>query len=192
MVNRPNVHGLIRWIWLMGILGLFAVSTGCATHRTAFTQGIRTQYDLGAGDLKNLQYYVSSDITLQREFRKEEGEISATHKLVSKESGLLEQVIIRAGTPGIATQIDDTVLAVSFEPGLSLMFGTPATDWDADRKYKLMAKRWNPTYGEIEYGGKIFQAVEGSRAAYLEVAVESLDAVKKERKVLPGMTLPSK
>jgi len=49
---------------------------GCAPQRIAFTQGIRTHYGLGSEDLKNLQYYVSSDITLQRDFRREEGEIS--------------------------------------------------------------------------------------------------------------------
>jgi hypothetical protein len=34
--------------------------------------------------------------------------------------------------------------------------------------------------------------VEGSGQAYLEVGVESLDAVEKKKKVLPGMTLPGK
>jgi len=63
-------------------------------------QGIRTQYDLGSEDLKKLQYYVSSDITLQRDFRREEREISTSHKLVTERGGLVEEVLIRAGTPG--------------------------------------------------------------------------------------------
>jgi hypothetical protein len=62
---------------------------------------------------------------------------------------------------------------------------------DPERKYKLLAERWTDTYGVTDYGGKTFYAVEGSHAAYLEVDVESLDAVKKQRKVLPGMALPS-
>jgi hypothetical protein len=192
MANRPIPSGSTRVRCAVAAVAFFVGLTGCATHKVAFTQGIRTQYDLGSEDLKNLQYYASSDITLQREFRSEEGEVSKAHKLVAKESGLVDQVIIRAGTPGIATQVEETFLAVSFEPGVSLMFGSPPTDWDPERKYKLVAKRWTATYGEIDYGGKTFQAVEGSRAAYLEVPVESLDAVKKQKKVLPGMTLPSK
>jgi len=165
---------------------------GCATQHVAFTRGIRTQYELDSEDLKNLQYYVSGDITLQREFLREEGQISKTHKLVTKEWGLVEQVIVRARTPGVATDVGGTYLAVSFEPGVSLVFGSPPTDRDPERKYKLLADRWTDTYGEIVYGGKIFYAVEGSRAAYLVVAVESLDAVNQRKKVLPGMTLPSK
>jgi hypothetical protein len=192
MANRPTAFGPTLLPFAAALVVVSVALAGCATNRVAFTQGIRTQYDLGNEDLKNLQYYVSSDITLQREFRSEEGEVSQTHKLVAKESGLVDQVIIRAGTPGIATQVEDTFLAVSFEPGVSLMFGSPPTDWDPERRYKLLAKRWTPTFGEIDYGGKTFQAVEGSRAAYLEVPVEALDAVKRQKKVLPGMTLPSK
>ena len=167
-------------------------ATGCAPQRVAFTQGIRSHYDLGSEELKNLQYYVSSDITLRRDFRREEGEISKSHKLVTKEGGLMEEVVIPAGTPGIATEVGETSLGVSFEPGSSLMFGSPPTDRDPERKYKLSAKRWTDYYGEIVYDGKTFHAVEGSGQAYLEVGMESLDAVEKKKKVLPGMTLPGK
>ena len=172
------------------LMALALSAAGCAPQRVAFTQGIRTQYDLESEELKNLQFYVSDDITLQRDFRREEGEISKSHKLVTKEGGLLEEVVIPAGTPGIATEVGDSSLAVSFEPGSSLIFGSPPTDRDPDRKYRLSAKRWTDYYGEIVYDGKTFYAVGGSGRAYLEVGVESLDAVEKKKKVLPGMTLP--
>jgi hypothetical protein len=165
---------------------------GCASQRVAFTQHLRTQYDLTGDGLKKLQYYVSSDVTLQREFRSEEGEVSGSHKLVRKEGGLVEQVIVRAGTPGIATEVGETSLAVSFEPGSSLFFGSPPADRDPDRKYKLSAKRWEEHYGELEYAGKTFYAVDGSGQAFLEVVLESLNAVEQRKKVLPGMTLPGK
>jgi hypothetical protein len=174
------------------LLAVTFSAAGCASQRVAFTHGIRTQHDLESGELKNLQYYVSSDITLERDFRREEREISKSHKLVTKEGGLVEQVVIRAGTPGIAKEVGDTSLAVSFEPGASLSFSSPPTDRDPERKYKLSARRWTDYYGEIVYDGKTFYAVEGSGQAHLEVGVESLDAVQKKKKVLPGMTLPGK
>jgi hypothetical protein len=166
--------------------------SGCASQRVAFTQHLRTQYDLTGGELKKLQYYISSDITLQRGFRSEEGEVSGGHTLVRKEGGLVEQVIVRAGTPGIATEVGETSLAVSFEPGTSLFFGSPPSDRDPDRKYKLSAKRWEEQYGELVYGGKTYYAVEGSGQAFLEVVLESLEAVEERKKVLPGITLPGK
>ena len=190
MGSRPLAIDALKSCALLVLVAGSLSLAGCAPQRVAFTQGIRTQYDLGSEDLKNLQYHVSSDITLQRDFRREEGEISKSHKLVTKEGGVVEEVLIRAGTPGIATEVGETSIAVSFEPGSSLMFGSPPTDRDPERKYKLSAKRWTDYYGETLYDGKTFYAVEGSGQAYLEVGMESLDAVEKKKKVLPGMTLP--
>ncbi len=192
MARRPIPFPSTGTIFTALLLGVCLAMAGCAAQQVAFTRGIRAQYDLGSEDLKNLQYYVSADITLQREFVREEGEISRSHKLVTKEWGVVEQVIVPARTPGVATDLGDTYLAVSFEPGMSLVFGSPAADRDPERKYKLLANRWTDAYGEIMYGGKVFYAVDGSRAAYLMVGVESLDAVKKRKTVLPGMVLPSK
>ncbi len=192
MGSRPPAIDALKTCALLVLVAGSLSFAGCAPQRVAFTQGIRTHYDLGSEELKNLQYYVSGDITLQRDFRREEGEISKSHKLLTKEGGLVEQVVIHTGTPGIATEVGETFLAVSFEPGGALMFGSPRTDRDPERKYKLSAKRWAEDSGEIIYDGKTFHAVEGSGRAYLEVGVESLDAVEKKKKVLPGMTLPGK
>lgn len=167
-------------------------ASGCASNRVAFTQPLRVQYDLSAEELKNLQYYLAGDVTLQRGFRSEEGEVSKGHALVRKEGGVVEQVIIRSGTPGIATDIGETSLTVSFEAGASLVFGSPPSDQDPQRKYRLTAERWGDRYGELVYGGRTFYAVDESGEAFLEVVLESLDAVEKKRKVLPGMTLPAK
>ncbi len=175
---------------LLLIIPLLGVS-GCATGRIPFTQHLRDRYGLEEGDLKNLQYYVSGDITLQRGFRREEGEISGSHRLVQKEEGVVEEVFIAAGTPGIATEVGPTSLAVSFEPGRSLNFGSPTDDRDPERKYTLSARRWADYYGELTYDGKTYHAVQGSGHVWLEVRAESLDAVKKKKKVLPGMTLPA-
>jgi hypothetical protein len=173
------------------LVALFALSA-CASGRVPFTQNLRDQYGLEGDELKKLQYFVSGDVTLQREFRREEGEVSKSHKLVIKEGGLVEEVFIAAGTPGIATEVSPTSLAVSFEPGGSLVFASPSSDGDRERKYKLSAKRWTDYYGELVYDNRIWYAVKGSGQAYLEVGAESLDAVEKRKKVLPGRTLPTK
>ncbi len=177
-------------IFAAAILAAFFLLAGCTTYRVAFTREIREQYLLESEDLKKLQYYLSDDITLQREFVRGDAEVSKGHKLVTKETGLVEEVIVRARTPGVATEVGDTYIAISFEPGKSLYFGSPPADRDPERKYKLLANRWTDAYGEVPYDGRTFYAVGRSRAAYLEVLVDSLDAVKKSSKVLPGMTLP--
>lgn len=176
---------------LIALVSLAALS-GCATGRVPFTQSLREQYRLEGENLKRLQYYVVGDITLQRDFRREEGEVSGSHKLVVKEGGLVEEVFIKSGTPGVATEVGATSVGVSFEPGGSIVFGSPPSDRDRERVYKFSASEWNHGYGKLVYGGKTYYALEGSGLAYIEVGMESLDAVEKKTKVLPGMTLPEK
>lgn len=191
MRKSPSVGRLAKVLIITSLIIPLIGISGCATGRIAFTQHLRDRYGLEEGDLKTLQYYVSGDITLQRGFRREEGEISGTHRLVQKEEGVVEEVFIPAGTPGIATEVGPTSLAVSFEPGRSLTFGSPPDDRDPERKYTLSARRWADDYGELSYDGKAYHAVQGSGHVWLDVRAESLDTVKKKRKVLPGMTLPA-
>ena len=112
-------------IFAAAILAASFLLAGCTTCRVAFTREIREQYLPESEDLKKLQYYLSDDITLQREFVRGDAEVSKGHKLVTKETGLVEEVIVRARTPGVATEVGDTYIAISFEPGKSLYFGSP-------------------------------------------------------------------
>jgi hypothetical protein len=180
MKHVPSVGSLAKVLVAVSfIIALIGVS-GCASGRIPFTQHLRDRYGL-----------VSGDVSLQRGFRREEGEISGTHRLVQKEEGVVEEVFITAGTPGVATEVGPTSLAVSFEPDRSLTFGSPPEDRDPERKYTLSARRWTDYYGELTYDGKTYHAVQGSGLVWLEVRAESLDAVKKKKRVLPGMTLPA-
>ncbi len=117
MTTRPFPFASTIGFPIAAILAASICLPGCMSYRVPFTQAIRNQYDLKSEDLKNLQYYLSADITLPREFRREEGEVSQSHKLVAKEAGLVEEVVIRARTPGIATEVGETYIAISFEPG---------------------------------------------------------------------------
>jgi hypothetical protein len=189
--KSPSVGRLVRVLVVASLIIPLIGISGCASGRIPFTQHLRNRYGLEEGDLRKLQYYVSGDITLQRGFRHEEGEISGTHRLVQKEEGVVEEVFIAAGTPGIATEVGPTSLAVSFEPGRSLAFGSPPDDRDPERKYTLSARRWEDYYGELDYDDKTYFAVKGSGHVWLEVRAESLDTVKRKKKILPGMTLPA-
>ena len=168
MKHGPSTGRLARLLVFASLIIALVGVSSCASGRIPFTQHLRNRYGL------------------------EEGEISSSHKLVQKEEGVVEEVFIAAGTPGIAMEVGPTSLAVSFEPGRSLNFGSPPDDWDSERLYTLSARRWTDYYGELSYDGKMYHAVKGSGHVYLEVRAESLDTMKKKKKVLPGMTLPAK
>ncbi|MEP7126702.1 MAG: DNA-directed RNA polymerase, partial [Byssovorax sp.] len=73
-------------------------------------------------ELKNLQYYTSSTITLRRELESGGKQITGNHRLVVVAGKTIEEVVIDAKTPGIAVAVSDHSITVSFEQGTSIEF----------------------------------------------------------------------
>jgi len=99
-----------------------------APQRVAFTQGIRTQYNLERGPqeaaiLRFERYHPPEGLS------QESGDLDEPQAR-DEGGGLVEEVLIRAGTPGIATEVGETSLAVSFEPGSSADVRFPPMDQD--------------------------------------------------------------
>ena len=102
---------------------LFALLlAGCATSLVPFTQELRVQHQLTAKDLQNLQFYVSHRVTLRRELSSGGSEITGNHTLLLVSGKTIEEVVIEERTPGIAIQVSDGSMQVSFEQGTSLTF----------------------------------------------------------------------
>jgi len=55
MGSRPLAIDALKVCALLVLVAGSLSFAGCAPQRVAFTQGIRTHYDLGSGELKNLQ-----------------------------------------------------------------------------------------------------------------------------------------
>jgi hypothetical protein len=168
------------------VISLFFAS--CAT-RIPFTQAIKEQYQLNEEDMKKIQFYASSDIVLQR------GEV--TDKSVGTDQGKLkvtdgksvEEVLIRAGTPGVVEKvIDANRVAVSFEnkEGAFIIFGDP---YDKKGRYTLLAADWENNRGKLEYMGKTYYAAQGTSNVYLTFYLQKLNKYKKQQHVATGKKL---
>jgi hypothetical protein len=72
--------------------------------------------------VRNLQFYVSEDITLRREIESGGRQVTSGHKLLVVSGKTIEEVVIPEKTPGVATKVTATSIFVSFEPGTSLEF----------------------------------------------------------------------
>ena len=109
---------------------------------------------------------------------------------------LVEEVVFKAGTPGIATAATDTTLQVGFEPGLTLTFVTKP--WhkrivEADTKYYLGVNYWtSPATGKVafatEYGGEKYTIVRG-KEVFLLVRETKLYEREKKKRTVRGMVL---
>lgn len=206
---------------LLGALALAAL-TGC-NGLIPLTHELRTQNDLSRDELKNLQFYTSDTITLRRELESGGKQITGNHKLRITEGKTIEEVVIEAKTPGIAVNVGDHLISVSFEQGSSMDFApvggppTPSASFasapDPDpfpgnggRRNELPPHPPSPPadpytgnyalvlgpLGKISYQGKDFEVVDDSSKSHLLIDGESLKAVVKKNKVLPGLRLPSR
>ncbi len=112
---------IITRTMLAAAVGLGCLA-GCATTRIPLTQELREQHRLSPEELKNLQYYVSNTITLRREMDSTGKQITGGHKLVLTSGKTIEEVVVEEGTPGVAVEVGQKRLVVSFGAGVDLAF----------------------------------------------------------------------
>ncbi|MBK9262830.1 MAG: DNA-directed RNA polymerase [Polyangiaceae bacterium] len=104
-------------------LSVLALTTlgGCASY-IPFTHELRTEHGLTDDEVKNLQFYVSHDITLRREVESGGRKVTPGHKLLLISGKQIEEVVIPAKTPGVAVKVGPRAIAVSFQPGTAMVF----------------------------------------------------------------------
>lgn len=113
--TRSHVPALVLSALALTMLG------GCASY-IPFTHELRTEHGLTDEEVKNLQFYVSHDITLRREVESGGRKVTPGHKLLLISGKQIEEVVIGAKTPGVAVKVGPRAIAVSFQPGTSLVF----------------------------------------------------------------------
>ena len=203
---------------LVAAAAIALLGTGCR-GLIDFTHELRDQHSLTRDELKNLQYYTSSTITLRRELESGGKQITGNHRLVVVAGKTIEEVVIESKTPGIAVAVSDHSITVSFEQGTSIEFvasgagGTRPTEAFAspppdpfpgnnpERQvpepqvlqgyFGPYSLATNPS-GQVVFQGKTFEAVGDSLQAHLMIGGESFEETVKQHKTLPGMRLPSK
>ena len=170
----------------------FLLFVACSSTRVPVTYDLIKRYGLKPEELKNLQYYVSEEITLRREVESGDREVSQ-YRLKTREGKLIEEIVVKSSTPAIAVGVGENTLALSFEQGQSLTFGSdPKYRRRWQGKYTLFAREWRGGVGVVNYAGKSYMAVEDSGDAYLMIDMDSLENVVHRRRVLEGRKLDPK
>jgi hypothetical protein len=118
MLSAPTRSHLPALV--LSVLALTALG-GCASY-VPFTHELRTEHGLTDDEVKNLQFYVSHDITLRREVESGGRKVTPGHKLLLISGKQIEEVVIGAKTPGVAVKVGPRAIAVSFQPGTALVF----------------------------------------------------------------------
>jgi hypothetical protein len=140
-------------------------------------------------DLRKIQFYVSRDIVLYRDFNSGESKIEAG-KVRMVNGKKVEEVVIAKGTPGVLTSNPkNDRLAISFESGNDgryLMFGPNPKVGD---RYVLLAKEWRKNGGVISYDGRAYKTDKESAYSALMIDLKKIKKTEVNRRVAKGRKL---
>jgi hypothetical protein len=178
----------IKYIKMLFIaIGLIYVN-GCSS-RIPFTYYMKEEYKLTPSELQSLQFYNAKKITLQRELLADDRNI-AKGKLITKSGKYIDEIIIKANTPGIAVLSGENWISISFEEGTSLNYLSDEKyreNWKG--KYALGGEKWENNIGTILFAGKEYLAIHKSGDTFLLIDKKSLEKIEKTKKILKGRTL---
>ena len=151
------------------IIAIFALFLGaCSPSLSSFNQKLVDQNNWEEADLKQIQFYLSKDIVLYRDYTNAASKIeSGEIKMINGRK--IEEVKIPKGTPGIALfQPKDNRLAVSFENKGTDKFLIFGPNPKKGNKYVLLASEWKNRRGKVKYDDQTYYTnVESSYATLL-------------------------
>lgn len=169
-------------------LGAITLFSSCKST-TPFTNQVRTTYNLDDAKLKKMQFYISSDITLQRgESAQNSQELDAEGKLVISSSASLDNILVDGKTPGVCVKVlAGNKLAISFfeSDDQYLVFGDP----NNRGRYSLMGAEWKNGKGKINFGGKTYYIMPGGAGAYLKFEMKKVKDYKSTSTKAKGRTV---
>ncbi len=145
----------------------------CSPKLTPFTSDLIDKNGWEEQDLKKIQFYLSQDIILQREIRKNSSEI-VMGEIVMQGGREVDQISFMAGTPGVLIQMArQEKLAISFETGDDQRFLIFTPHPKRNGTFVLSARNWDKGSGQINYGGSYYYTIPGSGLASLMVDLKA-------------------
>lgn len=161
----------------------------CSPRYSYFTNSLYEKQNWSQDDISKIQFYVSKDIVLTRSASKGQTAI-AGGKILIKDGKLVEQVVIREGTPGVLVLLPkEDRFAISFEESddtAFLMFGPNPKYYD---RFALLAQDWDRESGQVHYRGNIYTVDASSAYASLMVDLRREGVNKYETRKVAGRTI---
>jgi len=170
----------IKYLSLL-FVAIFFMSS-CSSKLSFFTQNLYYEFNWSEEELQKIQFYLSQDVILRRNFSAEESKIS-DGKIRVVDGRKIEEVIFKKGIPGVVlfTPKNDR-FAVGFEQNddRHLMFG-PNSKYSG--RFVLLAKDWDKRVGQVTYAKKLWRVSSESAYAALMVDLKAARKIsKKSRK----------
>ncbi len=159
--------------------------SSCSEKLSYFTQDVYENYRFDEEDLKRVQFYLSRDIRLRRDFDGGSAQIE-NGRIIIENGRQIEEVIIPRGTPGVYLFSPKTNrFAICFEDDDDkfLIFG-PSPKYS--NRFVLMASEWGRDHGIVTYAGKRWRVSSEEAYAALMVDMRKLEKISVDQKVVKG------
>lgn len=142
------------------------ILSSCGKNLVPYSAYLQDKHNWGKPEIEQIQFYTSKDIVLYRNVADSETQIvNGTVKI--KNGKQVEEVVVRAGTPGIAVwQADDNRYGICFENNDD-RFLTFGVNPEKQKKFYLLASEWNGKNGIVSYNGTKYRTNSGSADAFL-------------------------
>lgn len=168
------------------MLATLLTLAACGPTLTPFTERLYEQNRWTENDLKRIQFYVSNDIVLRRDFASTDSRIEGgTIRIIGGKQ--VEEVVIKQGTPGVFLfSPKNDRFAISFEEGGEeryLMFGPNPR---ANGRFVLLASDWDRREGTVTYEGRRFKVDSDSAYSSLMVDLKRTNSIAVKSRTASG------
>lgn len=171
------------------LLFILLTVASCSPRLTPFTSSLIESNNWEEEDLKKIQFYLSQDVVLQREIRKNSSEI-VMGEIVMNGGREVDQITFKAGTPGVLVQrAREEKLAISFESGDDQRFLIFTPHPKKNGTFVLSARNWEKGSGQINYGGNYYYTIPGSGLASLMVDLKASQTNSVKSRQASGRTV---
>ena len=172
---------------LFALVGV-SILASCAV-KVPMTKEIKDEYNLTNENMTKVQYFVSSEIILERSSKQGTSTTTSDGTLVTSSSNVSDRIIILPRTKCVLEKVGEKgEVLIRFEtgPGKAITFMT-RPNMDAG-KYYFVADWQQGKGGKIIYGEKDeYFATASSGNAYLMVKVKKSQKNKRKDRVVKGM-----
>jgi hypothetical protein len=176
----------MKKFFLLLIVGMIVGS--CAVKKP-LTNALKEEYNLTDQSLKKVQFFVSSQIILERSSSKGSTGTNQDGTIVTTSSSNKDRILIQPRTKCVleSTQEDGTVI-IRFEKGDGNIIAFATRPNMTNGKYYFQAKWEQGKGGKVTYGNKEeYYATSASGEAYLLVKIKKFQKNKRKDRVVKGM-----
>lgn len=171
----------------IAILSLGLILFSCV-QKVAYTDQLKEEYSLNEKKMKQVQFYTSQTIILERSKTTGSQGTSEDGTLVASKNSEQDRIIIPTKTKCVFDNYGPNgEVNIRFEVGSGKTLKFAIRPTQATGKYYLVADWKQDKGGEIMYGNETYFATSISGNSYLMVGMKKLNKTRRKDRVVKGM-----